>query len=178
MHRTSNREQPCSVAVGYRRFGSPCCLHLHRDILVSRHNYYTASLWRGGSMDRWNVSILLQQYTASPWRWKHHGHPKRWYPTATLYGITLKVVASWTSETSVSYHNTTRHHTEGGSIMDLRNVGILPQHYTVSQPRIFTAVKPSNLAAAVWYCDYSRVILNSFPRNLLQLPREMAPSDR
>jgi hypothetical protein len=33
--------------------------------------------------------------------------------------------------------------------MDLRNVGILPQHYTASQPRrtrIFTAVKASNLA--------------------------------
>jgi hypothetical protein len=40
-------------------------------------------------------------------------------------------------------------HPEDGGSMGLRNVGILPQHYTASQPRrpqIFTAVKTSNLA--------------------------------
>jgi hypothetical protein len=47
--------------------------------------------------------------------------------------------AEWTSETLVP-HNTTRRHNpedlnlnirpEDGGSMDLRNVGILPQHYT------------------------------------------------
>jgi hypothetical protein len=106
------------------------------------------------SMDLWNVGILLQNYTAlylrrprlksSPWRWRQHGPPKRWYPTTTLHGVTTQKISTWifilkmeaacTSETLVSYHHLNLH-TEDGGGMDLRNVGILLQHYTVSQPR-------------------------------------------
>jgi len=44
--------------------------------------------------------------------------------------------ASSSSETLVSHHNIAqRHNPEDGGSMDLWNVGILPQHYTASQPR-------------------------------------------
>jgi hypothetical protein len=97
------------------------------ETLVSYHNPED-----GGSMDLWNVGILPQLYTASqPRRWRQHGPPKRWYPTTTLHGVTTqKMDAAWTSETLVSYHNP-----EDGGSMDLWNGGILPQHYTASQPR-------------------------------------------
>jgi hypothetical protein len=29
------------------------------------------------------------------WRWRHKGHPKRRYPTATLHGITTQKTSSW-----------------------------------------------------------------------------------
>jgi len=44
-----------------------------------------------------------------------HGPLKRLYPT-TLHGVTTQK-------------------TEDGCSMDLWNVGVLPQHYTASQPR-------------------------------------------
>jgi hypothetical protein len=51
----------------------------------------------------------------------------------TFVNFTLKMEAAWTSETSVSHHNTKlRQNPEDGGSMDLRNVGILPQHYMAS----------------------------------------------
>jgi len=40
---------PCSVVLGYQRFGGPCCLHLQRtsETLVSYHNI----IWRHNPED-------------------------------------------------------------------------------------------------------------------------------
>jgi hypothetical protein len=61
---------PCGVAVGYRRFGVPCCLHLDGEIngayiyalLSQRHSLHPEN---GGSKVLRNVGILPHHHTVS-----------------------------------------------------------------------------------------------------------------
>jgi len=70
--------------------------------LISYQNTLRAE--DGGFMDLRNFDILPEHSLG--WRWRLHGPSNRWYPTRTLFG--LKMEGSWTSETLVSYQNTTR----------------------------------------------------------------------
>jgi len=108
----------CSDLVGYH-------------ITVRCHKLYSFHPESGGSMVLRNVVILPHHYTvSSPWRWRQHGPPKRWYCTTSLQGVyTLKMVAESSSETMVSYHIATRClHLEEGNNKVLRNVSIVPHH--------------------------------------------------
>jgi hypothetical protein len=40
-----------------------------------------------------NIAAGYQR--TSPWRWRQHGPPKRWYPTATLHGVRTQKTSSW-----------------------------------------------------------------------------------
>jgi len=73
---------PQGVAVGYQRFGGPCCVHLHGEVIYVLHPE------DGGSMVLRNVGILPQHYTASqrrksrleslpPWKFQNSAYLSR-----------------------------------------------------------------------------------------------------
>jgi len=35
------------------------------------------------------VVMFPIEVTSSPWRWRHHGPLKRWYPTTAQHGVTI-----------------------------------------------------------------------------------------
>jgi len=42
------------------------------------------------------VSRKRERYAVfSPWRWRQHGPPKRWYPDTTVHGITTQKTSTW-----------------------------------------------------------------------------------
>jgi hypothetical protein len=68
--------------------------------------------------------ITIQAPITSPWRWSQHGPPKRWYTTTSIHGV----ITGRPRLESLSKPQSL--HLEDGGSMVLRNVGILPHHYT------------------------------------------------
>jgi len=53
---------PRSVVVGYRRFGVPCCLHLHREVnpdkLDEKFNYFCAIYFKTIPGEEWVLQAV------------------------------------------------------------------------------------------------------------------------
>jgi hypothetical protein len=43
----------------------------------------------------WCGSVPAFQWSTSPWRWRHHGPLKRWYPTCTPRSVTTPKTPTW-----------------------------------------------------------------------------------
>jgi hypothetical protein len=54
---------PCIDVVGYQRFGGPCCLHLHGEVIRgfgSGHKYRMRSI-RGGVIPSWPIGSEIKK---------------------------------------------------------------------------------------------------------------------
>jgi hypothetical protein len=120
----------CSVVVRCQCFIGSCCLHFQKTSNLAA-----------------TFSLTVYSTTA-----KYHNTTWCYNPELHL-NLHPEDAAAQNSETQVSYHDITQHHNtelhlnlhpEDGHSNDLWNVGILPQHYTASQPKR-TQLEPSPL---------------------------------
>jgi len=42
-----------------------------------------------------DLDLTESSHFTSPWRWRRHGPPKRWYHTASLHGVTTQKTSTW-----------------------------------------------------------------------------------
>jgi hypothetical protein len=104
-------------------------------------------LYTSPNQGRWEVQTLnthrrdekrIQNF--GPKTWRHHGPPKRWYPTTSLHS--LKMEAATSPETSVSYHITTRTHKSEDNDFDLHRRANFKAHVvTFSSLHVFRCYK-------------------------------------
>jgi len=64
----------------------------HSHILF-KNNFNTIFPSMPGSLRR----SFLFRFWPSGWRWRQHGPPKCWHPTATLHSVTTQKTLSWNS---------------------------------------------------------------------------------
>jgi hypothetical protein len=77
-----------------------------QDVGILPHHYTASHPEDGSSRILRNIGILPNHSVASRLRRRRqYGPPKRWYPTATLHDVNLKMEAVGSSETLVSYRN-------------------------------------------------------------------------
>jgi hypothetical protein len=66
------------------------------EIVMGDHKKSRSSeLWRRVVL--WKDASVSEVHdgSASPWRWRQQGPPKRWYLTITLHGVTTQKTSTW-----------------------------------------------------------------------------------
>jgi hypothetical protein len=87
---------PCSVVVGYQRFGGPCCLHLK---VWSE----SSSPWKPQICHltlhslHMQVDVLRNSHFYNQGEVRQQSPPKRWYPATSLHSVTTQKTATLTS---------------------------------------------------------------------------------
>jgi hypothetical protein len=111
----------CNYLVDTSHFVSSPRVDMTRLLVRINRNTFN---WNERSSGLWRCEVFwydtnVQRNMLPPysgWRWKQHESLKRWYRTTTLHDVTApKMDEIRTSETFVSYHNTTRRHNPGDS---------------------------------------------------------------
>jgi len=59
-----------------------------------RFKSQSSGLWR---------RVVSWLHTTSPWRWRQHGPPNRWYPNTWLHGVTTQKTATWNTDFFVCF---------------------------------------------------------------------------
>jgi hypothetical protein len=82
------------------------------------------------------------------WRWRQQDTPKHWYPTTLLHSVsTWRCKQHILRNIGILPHHYTASQPEDGGSKVLRNVGILPHHYMASHLKMEAAWSSETLVS-------------------------------
>jgi hypothetical protein len=87
-----NLKMKAAKPSNFRQFNLKMEAERSSETLIS---YCTALQTRWGRIPLFRRTTLLPSSSTLPWIWKQQSHPKRWYPTASLPGVTIQNSPTW-----------------------------------------------------------------------------------